>query len=133
MDVERAYKIARFWSDILNITKRIEVLFFSIKPATRKEPLGYVLESSHIQIYLRKFTEIEVPEIIEDLVYHGIILHELFHIKCPDKSEDEIIKITGEHLGGAYCFKTKCIFCDEVLPSPLELRRHLEDMHGARP
>ncbi|GAH24661.1 unnamed protein product, partial [marine sediment metagenome] len=109
MDTQKAQEIAKFWSDVLNIkTEKIEIIFFSIKPATRKEPLGYVLENDSIQIYLREFAEIGVPEIIEDLVYQGIILHELLHIKCPDKSEDEIIKITGEHLGGAYCFKTKC-------------------------
>jgi len=82
---------------------------------------------------LREFEEIAVPKIMEDLVYQGIILHELLHIKCPDKSEDEIIKITGEYLGGAYCFKTKCVFCDEVLSSLSELKKHLEDVHGARP
>jgi len=132
MDAEKAQEIAKFWSDVLNIkTEKIEIMFFSIKPATRKEPLGYVLESDSIQIYLREFAEIGVPEIMEDLVYQGIILHELLHIKCPDKSEDEIIKITGEHLGGAYCFKTKCVFCDEVLPNLTELKNHLEDVHGA--
>lgn len=148
MDTEKAQEIAKFWSDLLNIkTEKIEIVFFSIKPATRREPLGYFqlvkngnyvdrekdAEYDVIQIYLREFEEIAVPETIEELVYQGIILHELLHIKCPDKSEDEIKKITGEYLGGAYSFKTKCVFCDEVLPSLTELKRHLEDVHGARP
>lgn len=146
MDTEKAQEIAKFWNDILNIkTKKIEVIFFSIEPATRKDPIGYVLitkngnyvnrekdtEYDTIQIYIREFEEIAVPKILEDLVYQGIILHELLHIKCPDKSEDEIKKITGEYLSGAYCFKTKCVFCEEVLQSQTELKKHLEDVHGA--
>jgi len=145
MDTKKAQEIAKFWAAVLNITKEIRVIFFSIEPATRKEPIGYVevinkgnyaepgkeIEYDLIRIYLRKFEEIAVPKILEDLVYQGIILHELLHIKCPDKSEDEIKKITGEYLSGAYCFKTKCVFCDEVLPTLTELKKHLEDVHGA--
>ncbi len=151
MDAERAHEIARFWSDVLAIkTKKIEIIFFSIKPATRRDALGYIQacgsigfkngkyigpekEYDVIQIYLREYEEIAVPKTLEDLVYQGIVLHELIHVKFPDKSEDEIKEITGEYLSGAYCFKTKCVFCEEVLPTLTELRKHLEDVHGAQP
>jgi len=147
MNIKKIHEIAKFWNSVLNIkTKKIEILFMSIKPITRKDILGYFqlikngeyidrkedIEYDIIQIYLRNFDEIKVPKVIEDLVYQGIILHELMHIKCPDKSEDEIKEITGQYLRDAYCFKTECVMCGEVFPNLVELVKHLEEIHGAK-
>lgn len=147
LEIKKIHEIAEFWSSVLNIkTKKVEILFVSIKPATRKDLLGYFqlikngeyinpekdIEYDTIQIYLRNFDEIEVPKVIENLVYQGIVLHELMHIKCPDRSEDEIIEITGQYLSGAHSFKTRCVFCDEILPTLTELKKHLENVHGAK-